>query len=1190
MNLPNSSVSEKFWLVKLLFLVLTFVVTVTPCFGQVSATLSGTVSDATGASVPGAGVTATNSGTGVSSKVTTDASGRYVFLSLAPGVYSISVQKAGFQSKTIAGIQLLVDQKATLDVQVHVGELTTTVQVQGQIALVQINTASLSTVIGTTQATDLPLNLRRYGALALLVPGTVTTLDRGGAAGSFNPFASGSAYSANGSRTSGNNTVVDGVMNRALTGGGFAVQPTPDSVQEFRIQTNVYDAAYGLSSGSVITLVTKTGTNEIHGSVYEFLRNEVFDARNFFAASRGKFVRNQFGFSLGGPIKKDKTFFFGNFEPLLQRKGTVATATIPTAAQKAGDLNSALTGTTANLCGAGGPANLNFDTGQLFDPATLSFFTCPAGSASAGSSILVGSPIPGNIIKNIDPVAQKVLATLYNVVPNRPGIPNFVNNQSNSEDDYILEMRGDHNFRPSDSIFARYLYGRSDLKTFSALPNQGTTGYFRSHSAVLGWTHTFSPTLVHDARVGFQRNYWVANCLGCPLPAGTIASFGVQNLVGIGPSEEAYPQFNFLPSSSRNVPGAFSVFTTAGDRTYVPAINPDMMETYQYHLGWNHGKHTTHLGADMSFWQSFHAGPPFAPQGTFFFDGRFSSLAGGSTSAGISPIADFLLGYPESVQRTFRFTWMNQRGGGFWNYFVQDDFAIRPNLTLNLGLRYDYRRPATDKRGSYMSFLQTGLPFAGPGNALLLTSLPDAANDALCTDPQYAYLTTADGRCLVATTAIRNKLGFTGRRQQTIIAPQHALFAPRFGLSWRPLKSDRLVIHTGAGMFYDLPALNNQHFEQNNPVFGPSQIYSTTFGAPPPLTNGQPTQTETVFTGANAAIPRPSQQFIAAFLAPDYKVPAIAEWSFGIESQLASDTALEITYVGNHAYHLGNLLNLGNQPRPGIGAIQPRRPFPDFAGTLYVESNSNSSYNALQVKVTKRLSHGFMLLSSYAWSKTLNDNEGDEGFGAGNGQAGPQDENNLAANKGPGATDVRHRFITNGIWRLPFGKGHHFLAGRGGVVDRLVGGWSISSVFTAQSGFPLTVTSQRDWSNTSSPTPRPDRLCKGTGARTISSFLDATCFSTAALQAAFQSGNPRFGNSGRGILEGPRYINLDLALLKDTAITERVNLQFRAEAYNSLNRAQFSDPNLSLGNPAFGKITSVRADPRDVQFGLKLLF
>jgi hypothetical protein len=1144
------------------------------------ATLSGTITDPAGAGVPDAKITATSTETGVSVQTVSEASGAYVISAVQPGTYNVSVEKNGFRTKVLTGVTLQVAQQASLPISLELGQVTSSVEVSSQAPIVQASSATIGTVIDTQRVVDLPLNTRYFGALAILVPGT--TIDRGGfsGAGLSSPFAS-TAYAADGSRSSGNNVLIDGLFARALTGGGFSIQPTPDGVQEFKIETVTEDATLGMSSGSVINLVTKSGTNALHGTAYEFLRNDKMDARNFFANGKGEYRRNQFGFAVGGPIRKNKTFFFVNYEPLRQVLGNTAGAFVPTSQQKAGDLSASLTGATVNLCGAGGPANLNFDTGQIFDPGSLKQMTCPAGSAKAGATILTGTPIPGNLITSINPVAQKALA-LYSVNPNRSGFPNFVNNAPGTRYDATVEGRVDHYFGDRDHIFGRYLLGQDSQVTPGAIPPAGSTQQFRGQNAAAGWTHTFSPTMVGDARVGFQRDSNVSTCLGCPRAPGTIASYGITNLKGATSDNESNPQFSFQPQSAQGGGGTFATFATIGDGPYHPLNDNDMVETYEYHLTKTKGPNTLTLGADLSFWQSLRVQSPYAPQGLFTFNGEYSSLAGELPADTLAPFADFLLGYPASASRTFRFQYMNQVGGWFWNYFAQDDIRISPNLAINAGLRWEYRRPAVDKNGALMSFLPIKPAFSGPGDALLLTALPNAQNDALCTNPVDSYLTTSDGRCLVATSQERSQLGFTGRRQSSIIQAERTLFAPRLGISWRPLGSDRLVIHTGAGIFYDLAALNNQHYGDNNPVFAPSQLFQTTFGAPPiaPI--------QSVFAGSGG-IPNPSSQFVAAFLDPNYKTPRVIQWSFGIESQVSRDIAIEVNYIGNHGYQLGELLDFGNQPLPGPGPIQPRRPFPDFNSVLYTTSGANSSYNSLQVQVRKRFSQGFTLLASYTWSKELDNDEGDENYTGATGNNGPQSYSNFRANWGLGVTDVRNRFVASSVWELPVGRGHAFLANVNKIANGFVGGWNLSGILTSQSGFPLTVVSSLDYSNTGSVSPRPDRACNGAGPRTVTHFLDTSCFSTAGLQVAFQAGTPRFGNSGRGILEGPRFNNLDFAVLKNILLTERFKMEFRAEAYNIFNHPNFNDPNTAAGSALFGVITSART-PRDIQLALKLIF
>lgn len=392
----------------------------------VTGTIYGTVTDPSGAGVPDAGVTANNVATGIAATTRADAGGNYSLPSLPPGIYNVRVEKQGFDSAVLTEIALAIDQKARVDAKLQVGQVSTTVNVSGGAPIVETKTASVGTVIGEQQVVDLPLNLRRITSLATLVPGTISASGFGYASyivgGS--PFSE-ATYVAGGGRDSSNTLLIDGMESRAYDTGGFALAPPPDAIQEFKIQTNIYSAVFGKTAGSTMNTITKSGTNEFHGGAYEFLRNDKLDARNFFADTRPKFRRNQFGATLGGPVRRNKTFFFGYYDALREVKGLSLGNFVPTDRQRAGNFSDLLTGQTLNLCGAGGPAKLNFDAGQLFFPATESRFSCPGGSANAGTTVLVGTPIPNNVITNIDPVAQKVLAAFPS--PNRSGYPNFIN-------------------------------------------------------------------------------------------------------------------------------------------------------------------------------------------------------------------------------------------------------------------------------------------------------------------------------------------------------------------------------------------------------------------------------------------------------------------------------------------------------------------------------------------------------------------------------------------------------------------------------------------------------------------------------------------------------------------------------------------------------------------------------------------
>jgi hypothetical protein len=1150
-----------------------------PCTAQSSANLYGTVTDAGGAAIPSAKVKVTDVATGVVTNTTSDGSGNYTFPSLAPAEYSVTVEAPGFRTEELKGITLLVNQKAREDVKLQVGSVDSTVEVTTAAPLVDTSSASVGTVIGQQQVVDLPLNVRRFGALAILVPGTVPDTNVGNSSGGFanSPFGSPfseATYAANGARSSSNNTLIDGVDSRNLTFGGFAVQPSPDAVQEFKIQTNIYDAAFGKTAGSTINLITKSGTNSFHGSVYEFLRNDVLDASNYFNPIKPELRRNQYGASLGGPIwKSKKIFFFGNYEGLRLVQGESATSLVPTATQRSGDLSGLLTGTTANLCGLGGPAGYNYDTGQLFYPSTETLTTCTSG-ANAGQSILIGTPIPRNQITAIDPVAAHVLSLNPFPLPNLTGNAgvNYINSEPATRFDDQYDVRIDYAISEKDQVFGRYILGQANevnpTTGYSSLPGFGDKLYFRGQNVAIGWTHTFGAHLLNEALFGFQRDTDINNCASCPRPAGFMEGFGIQGLTALSPSLEGFPPMDFT-----------NLGTYIGDSNYRPVISPDMVEKYQDTVTITHGRQTIVVGADIQPWQVFGEEAPYSPHGEIDFNGQYSTLAG-ELNGGVSTasdVADFLLGYPYNANRSLHFEDTNQVGGNFISLFAQDNVKFTPNLSINAGLRWEYRRPAIDKHNNYVTFEPTGAKFSGPGNATLVTAAPNAQNDSFCTDSAYSYLTTTDGRCLIATSAQRAALGFTGRTRQTLIFPERHDFAPRFGVVWRPTASDKLVVRSGYGIFFDLPNFNNQHFVDDNPVFSPSQTFITTKGQPPTATN------ETVFGGAG--IPKLTNQFVSLYVEPKYLAPYFQQWSLGIQSQLSPNWAIDIAYIGTKGTKLGNLHIFGNQAEPGTTAIQSRRPYVDLGPTLYTTSDAISNYNALQFKLTRRFTTGLSFLTSYTFAKSLDDAEGDEGFsaGAGGNSNEAQDDNNLPFEYGRAYADARQRIVVNTVYDLPFGKGKRFVS-QNGIVNQIIGGWEVSHITSYQTGYPLTILST-DFSNTNSSSPRPNRSCSGVGQKSVVNWFNQNCFSVAGSAA-----NPSFGNSRRNILDAPGYSNTDLAILRHFNMWDKADVEFRSEFFDAWNTPYFAPPGNNLATPStFGKLTSAN-DGRNIQFGLKILF
>jgi Carboxypeptidase regulatory-like domain len=1138
---------------------------------EVNGSISGTVTDSANAVVGDVAITATNQGTGAVATTTSDAVGKYIFTSLPSGTYQLSTERTGFSSAVISGLTLTVYQKATVDIVLHVGSAGETVTVTETTPLVDTTSASIGTVVGEEAIRDLPLNLRQVGALALTVPGTVDTTGRSltSATGNGSGFND-SSYSGTGGGSAGNLLVIDGMISRSLNNGSFALNPVPEMVKEFRIQYNVYDASFGLASGSIMNLITESGTNKIHGSGWEYLRNRVLDARNYFADAKPEFIRNQFGGAVGGPIIENKLFYFGSYEGLRLVQGQTISSVVPTAAEQKGDFSSFLTGQQANLCassGAAAPGNLNFDTGQIFDPKSEYLYTCPVNPNAAGSTtqVLVGTPIPGNIITNIDTTAQKVLA-LY-PAPNSDGATNYINQNPFRRQDDIVDARIDWTISSRDTVFGRYLLGNTNQKYPGDFSPFNSQQHYRGHNGAAGWTHVFGPTLINDLRGGYQNDYLTYTCQNCPRAQGTLASFGIAGLAANTPGVELYPNF------------IFSNFATFGDGFpgYYPDVLPDSLERVSDTVTKSLGRHTLLFGADLNFWQTDGVEDPVQLNGAINFNGQYSSLGGEIPNISTaSDLADLELGYPSGGLYTQNPIVTRLVGGQWLSFFGQDNIRVNSRLSIEAGLRWEYRKQPVDKDNQIAAFYPSAKTYQ-PGDATLITPLGSAANDALCSQ---AYFQSASGSCLIMTSSERRQVGLTGNKvRQLSFGPGAGDFAPRFGVSWKA--TERTVVHAGGGLFYNLPLTNIMgSYANNNPVFTRTPVYTTAFGAPPPLTNGASTTTETMFSSATPlSLSQISSQLMPS---PFYHTPTVYGWSMSVQSELQQNLALEVAYLGNRGDHLDHIHLVGNQSKPGVGDLQARRPWPDFNTLTYDSYDAYSSYNALSVKLTKRSSHGLSGLVAYTFAKELNNNGGDADH-----TSLAQDDNNPAADYAVSDTNIRHRLVVSGVYELPFGEGRAFL-NHGGVVNAFAGGWDVASIITAQSGFPFTATTTQDYSNTGSPSPRPDRLCS-TEPRKITAWFDTNCFTTAALAQDLADGTPRFGNSGRNILSGPRLVDADLSLIKRFVVEDKLTTEFRAEFFNMFNHPNFSTPNATIGGSTAGQITSA-GSPRDIQFGLKVKF
>lgn len=1120
---------------------------------QVNATLFGTITDPAGASIPDATVTALNPANGRITTTTTQADGSYVIAYLEPANYTITVEKTGFAKSEQTGVTLVVNQKSRLDIELKVGTLVTKVEATGTAPMVETGTASVGLTVDTRQVTELPLNTRRFGSLPLLMAGTVP--DRGGFSSNIfgSPFSE-VTYASNGLRGSGNNVLIDGVDAKNMFTGGFSIQPSPDAVQEFKVQSQSFSAEFGKNGGSTINLTTKSGTNRFHGSAFEFLRNNNLDARNFFSSKRPPYQRNQFGGYIGGPIRKNKTFFFGGYEALRERKGLTYSGQVPTPAMLNGDFSALLSQPDPNT----GTAPY-----QIIDPLSCSN---PPFGATCGA-------FPGNIIpaSRISSVAKLVIP--YFPQPDIPGAigvgsNNFVSNPKRRRDDNQFSGRVDHTFSERDNLYVRYMLAQSTTFTpeqaYSKLPGFDDKIRFRGQNVALSWTHTITPSMLNEVRIGFSRNMDIGTCASCPRKSGFMAGFGIQGLNALSPADEGFPAFQFGQG-----------YFTIGDSNYRPVESNDMVEKYEDTFTLTKGKHTIAVGADIQPYQSLRDQAPFSPHGQFNFNNNYSNFT----------ISDFLLGYPSSAGRSIAKA-VNYQDGKFINFFVQDDYRVSQKLTLNLGLRYEHHQLPTDRRDVGASLVPIpGAPLFTPGNAVLVMAGYDQAAK-YCNLPQYIMNAgTPNQYGLVACPDEMKKLGFTGRAARSLWLGDNFNWAPRFGFAYRPLSSDRFVVRGGYGLFFELAEFNLFHYGFNNPVQAPDQF--STFEPSSP-----PTPLQSAFIGGST--PSLSQSFISVNPDSHLRQPYIHEWSFSIESQLTSSMALEVRYVGTSAIELGHFHFFGNQAVPGSGDVQPRRLYPDFGFTAQMSSGANANYNGLQVQFTRRMFNGLQFLAGYTWSKNISNNEGEEGAYADGGAPQGQNDNNPSQERGLTVNDVRHRFTFSSLYELPFGNGKRWLSHSNALVNGILGGWELTALASFQTGFPITPQSGIDSANVGTGNWRPDRICNGNlpgGDRTVTRWFDTSCFTNQFLIADNNNGIFRFGNSGRSVLTGPGIQNFDFALLKDFNITESKKLQFRAEAFNAFNHANFSADGVItyVNDSRFGSVTSA-SEGRDVQVALKFLF
>ena len=1060
------------------------------CLAQIQAgRIVGTITDPNRAVIPNARVVITNAATNQAQTLTTNGAGDFVLTPVDPGLYRVEVTAAGFETAEVNKVEVIVGQSARVDVGLRIGETSTKIEVLATAPLLNTESGTLGQEITNKQIVDLPLNGRSFYELARLTPGATLLPGTGNLLRIRANYESGTAIS--GVRGNQTSFYLDGVDATDHHQGGTLIQTSIDALQEFQIQQSEYSAEFR-NAGGVLNGSTKAGTNEFHGVLFEFLRNDKLDSRNFFALQRDVLKRNQFGGGVGGPLTipklysgKNRTFFFVNYEAMRQRAGQVFNSIVPSPAQKSGDFSA---------------AGLNV----IYDPTT--------------STPFAGNKIPSS---RISPQAQ--FFAKYVPDPNSANRAIFAPSQALDQDQFTIRI--DQTITSSHHAFVRWSfinYQENDPNAFPAL--QYASLNTRGQNVVGALISNLTPSVINEARFSYLPN-------SIDLQA-FLQGTNFYSQAGVPGFEDT--------GHRPGVAGSFPDFSWSGYASLSGSTFDQRPKTQDLkvtelsdNLTWVKGRHIFKYGMQFRHWV-----PLFTDSGVYegqwTFNGSITQNAAKPGGTG-DAFADFMLGIPYSVGRNFA---ADTFGGivNYWHFYAQDDFKVNPRLTLNIGMRYEHSPWMDGYKGQVGTFLPN--------------SPKPIAVEAINLNAQFAAPTAnALFGNLIQTCA---QAGIAAN----CTATDNSQWAPRFGFAWRPF-DDKTVVRGGYGIFYEVESSGNR--VNHNMV--PYALSETVFN-------------DGLRTMANFFVGRPiGGATTAPSLAGGYPHMPMGydqHWSFGVQRELPWHSVIELNYVGNRGVNLyaGDPIN---DPPAGPGAIQARRPYPLFGGITYNAQDNSTIYHALQAKFEKRTSGGLWYLLSYTWSKSINVVDT------------PAVGGDYAYERALSSFDIPQNLTASVGYELPFGRGKSFLASSNRVTNGLLGGWQLQGIVVLRSGRPFTPTISRDVSNTGIGGQRPNRIGTGTLADpTISNWFDKTAFT---VPAAY-----KYGNSGADILREDRFKNLDLSLFKQFQFTERLRLQFRAEAFNLTNTPSFSAPGTNIDTASGGVVTSTVSTPRNIQFGLKLYF
>ena len=1044
--------------------------------------ITGTVGDQTGAVIPGVEITVRNPATGLSRTVISNDSGTYAVPLLPPAVYEVEVSLPGFRREVRAGITVQVDAVVRVDFALVVGQVSEVVEVTADAPLVQSETASLGLVMDGRKMTDIPLNARHVMMLTILTPGVMPLVE-----GS-NLTTQNLSFHAMGSRERDNNFLLDGVSATDPGTQQLTITPSIDAVQEFKLMAGTYSAEFGRSGGGVLNIQTKSGTNAFHGTVFEFVRNDVFDARNFFAEDTPPLRRNQFGTVLTGPIKTDRAFFMFNYEGNRIRKTHTALARVPTDRQRSGDFS-------------------EFSK-QLIDPITR-------------------TPFPGNVIpaSRMDPRGRKI-ADFY-PVSNRPTIAgsNYLTLAGEQTNFYVVTGRVDYRVSDRQNAFVRVAWQNKareepNFDLGSELPGFGLVYGTAGRNVAVSDTYVFGPRTVNEFRVGFNR--LVAFIYPTQFEQDLAKEIGIT-----GVESQIHPSDFGLGFPTTLVTGLSDLDNHRGHQGFT-----DNNWHFFDMLAVTRGNHQMKMGAEVQTLM-LNVGTKGCPNGCFRFDGRYSGNA----------LADLLLGYPYRTDRRLGFKRSHTRNRAL-NLFFQDDWKVTPELTLNLGLRYDLQTPPVDSNEDYAAFDSVSRQIVIAGK-----SGPQTFQHPVFPDQTITLAGGADH-------GIPRGLYHSDLNN----------YSPRFGLAWSP-RALNIVLRAGYGIFVT-PEIPNLSFGFKNGAY-PWVIPETFIGA-------RDTPNITLRDPFPEALARGSIRTRAMDI--NRRDGYVQHWNLGIQRQIGANMMLDVSYAGSKGAKILGSRNI-NRAVLGPGSVASRRPIPGWGSITQTERRISTSFHSLQAKFERRFSEGLTFVSAYTWSHAI-----DYGGPRQGGALTPQDDYNLRAERGNPAWDLRHRSVNSYSYELPIGSGKPLLGGVSGVASKFVSGWQIAGITTFSTGQTWTPEVAGDISLTGGRFVRPNRICDGMlprGERGPARWIDKSCFVTPERGT--------FGNSGRGIMKAPGTNNWDITVTKNTPIGDRQRVEFRAEFFNAFNHPRFKKPVTRVNSPNFGTLTQAW-DARQIQFGLKYFF